>query len=49
LIVGLALNDFAIEPDVRIKEDFGGDVLKNVGAILGIQYDVWWTRRNEAA
>ena len=48
LVVGLAINDFAIEPDMRIKEDFGGDVLEDVGAILGIQYNVWWPRRNEA-
>lgn len=49
LVVSLALDDLPIETNERIKEDFGGDVLKNVGAILGIQHDVWRTRRNKAS
>lgn len=49
LIVGLALDDFSIETNERIKKNFGSDVLKNVGAILGIQHDVWRTRRNKAS
>lgn len=49
LVVSLALDDLPIETNERIKEDFGGDVLEDVRAILGIQYNVWRTRRNKAS
>lgn len=37
LAVGFALEDFAVEPDVRVEEGFGSDILQDMNLVLLIE------------